>query len=67
MASKRVVVMEGDDAAPEAVRATLALVEKLGLDIERVHPPYGHDAMAMMETPLARRPQRANARPVGWE
>jgi isocitrate/isopropylmalate dehydrogenase len=36
---KRVVVIEGEDAAPEAVRPTLALVDRLGLPIEWVHPP----------------------------
>ena len=37
-ARKRVVVIEGEDAAPEAVRPTLALVDRLGLPIEWVHP-----------------------------
>src|SRR5262249_43922425 len=34
----RVVVIEGEDAAPEAVRPTVALVDRLGLDIEWVRP-----------------------------
>ena len=50
MARKRVVVIEGDDAAPEAVRPTLALLEKLGLDIEWVRPPYGAVALAKYHT-----------------
>ncbi|HUI26577.1 MAG TPA: isocitrate/isopropylmalate family dehydrogenase [Candidatus Kryptonia bacterium] len=34
----RVVVIEGEDAAPEAVRPTVELVDRLGLDIEWVRP-----------------------------
>jgi len=34
----RVVVIEGEDAAPEAVRPTIGLVDRLGLDIEWVRP-----------------------------
>jgi isocitrate/isopropylmalate dehydrogenase len=52
MTAKRVVVIEGDDAAPEAVRPTLALLERLDLDIEWVHPPYGEAAMVRYGTPF---------------
>jgi len=38
---KRVVVIEGEDAAPEAVQPTLAVIDRLGLDIEWLHPPVG--------------------------
>src|SRR5262249_14341521 len=38
MTPRRVVVVEGDGAAPEAVRPTVALVAQLGLPIEWVHP-----------------------------
>ena len=31
---KRVAVIEGEDAAPEAMRPTLALLDRLDLDIE---------------------------------
>jgi isocitrate/isopropylmalate dehydrogenase len=41
MERKRVVVIEGEDASPEAVRPTLALIEKLNLDIEWLHPAVG--------------------------
>ncbi|UCE87119.1 MAG: isocitrate/isopropylmalate dehydrogenase family protein [Deltaproteobacteria bacterium] len=41
MTRKRVVVIEGEDAAPEAVRPSVALLERLGLDIEWIHPPVG--------------------------
>jgi isocitrate/isopropylmalate dehydrogenase len=36
-----VVVIEGEDAAPEAIRPSVALVDGLGLGIEWVHPPVG--------------------------
>jgi isocitrate/isopropylmalate dehydrogenase len=41
MSRKRVVVIEGEDAAPEAVRPSLAVVDALGVDLEWVHPPVG--------------------------
>ena len=41
----RVVVIEGEDAAPEAVRPTVALVDRLGLPIDWVRPAVeDHDA-----------------------
>jgi isocitrate/isopropylmalate dehydrogenase len=43
---KRVVVIEGEDAAPEAVRPTLALLQKLGLYIEWLRPPVGERGIA---------------------
>lgn len=46
MATKRVVVIEGDDAAPEAVRPTVQLLERLALDIEWIRPPVGEEGMA---------------------
>jgi len=36
--SKRVVVVEGEGAAPEAVRPTVALLDRLGLDLQWVRP-----------------------------
>ena len=50
MASKRVVVIEGDDAAPEAMRPTVALLQQLNLDIEWMQPPFGHAAEARYGT-----------------
>ena len=44
MSTRRVVVIEGEDAAPEAMRPTLALLERLSLDIEWLHPPVGEAA-----------------------
>lgn len=46
MGTKRVVVIEGDDAAPEAVRPTVTLLKQLNLDIEWLHPPFGNEALA---------------------
>jgi len=41
----RVVVIEGEDAAPEAVRPTVALVDRLGLPLDWIHPAVeDHDA-----------------------
>jgi isocitrate/isopropylmalate dehydrogenase len=36
-----VVVIEGEDAAPEAVRPSIELIDGLGVDIEWVYPPVG--------------------------
>ncbi len=44
MAKKRVVVIEGDDAAPEAVRPTLEILEHLNLNIDWLKPPIGDQA-----------------------
>jgi isocitrate/isopropylmalate dehydrogenase len=38
MARKRVVVIEGEDAAPEAMRPSVALLERLGLPIDWLRP-----------------------------
>ena len=43
---KRVAVIEGEDAAPEAVRPTVALIGKLGVGIEWVYPPVGDKGLA---------------------
>jgi isocitrate/isopropylmalate dehydrogenase len=39
--TKRVVVIEGEDAAPEAMRPSVALLQGLGLPIEWDFPPVG--------------------------
>lgn len=41
MPGKRVAVIEGDDASPEAVRPTVELLDGLKLGIEWVYPPVG--------------------------
>jgi isocitrate/isopropylmalate dehydrogenase len=42
---KRVVVVEGEDASPEAVRPSLAMVDRLGVDLEWLHPLVGQAAI----------------------
>jgi isocitrate/isopropylmalate dehydrogenase len=41
MSRKRVVVIEGEDASPEAMRPSVALLQKLGAEIDWIHPPVG--------------------------
>ena len=43
-ATKRVAVIEGDDAAPEAVRPTIELIKSLSLPIEWTYPIVGEPA-----------------------
>jgi isocitrate/isopropylmalate dehydrogenase len=43
--SKRVVVIEGEDAAPEAMRPTIDLIDRLGADIAWIRPLVGVEAM----------------------
>lgn len=54
---KRIVVIEGEDAAPEAMRPSVAVIDRLGLDVEWVHPPVGQaglDATGSLFPPEAR-------------
>ena len=46
MSPKRVVVIEGEDAAPEAVRPCVELLKSFQLDIEWSAPPVGEAAQA---------------------
>ena len=41
MATKRVVLIEGEDAAPEAMNPTVALIDKLDPGIDWIRPPVG--------------------------
>jgi isocitrate/isopropylmalate dehydrogenase len=41
MATKRVVIIEGEDASPEAVRPTIELIDKMDLGIDWWYPPVG--------------------------
>ena len=43
--TKRVCVIPGDDAAPEAVAPTVWLLEQLRLDLELIQPPSGRAAI----------------------
>ncbi len=49
---KKVVVIEGEDAAPEAVRPTVALIDSLGLDIAWLYPPVGESGVTRHGTPF---------------
>ena len=42
----RVAVIEGEDAAPEAMRPTVTLLDRLGLGIEWLRPPVDDDGSA---------------------
>ncbi len=59
MPAKRVVIIEGEDAAPEAMRPTVALVERLGADIEWVRPPVGVEGVRRCGTPFPEECRRA--------
>jgi isocitrate/isopropylmalate dehydrogenase len=47
-----VVVIEGEDASPEAVRPSVALLDQLGLGIEWVHPPVGQRGIEVCGKPF---------------
>jgi len=49
---KRVVVIEGEDAAPEAVRPSIELIDRLGVDIEWLYPPVGQRGMDEYGSPF---------------
>jgi isocitrate/isopropylmalate dehydrogenase len=42
---KRVVVIEGEDAAPDTVKSTVSLIDKFNLNIEWLYPLVGHEAL----------------------
>ena len=49
---KRVVIIEGEDAAPEAMRPTVELVDRLGADIDWVRPPVGEEGVRRCGSPF---------------
>ena len=51
-ATKKVAVIEGDDAAPEAVRPTIEVVRSLGLPIEWTYPLVGEAAKQAYDHPF---------------
>ncbi|OGP51947.1 MAG: hypothetical protein A2Y79_11755 [Deltaproteobacteria bacterium RBG_13_43_22] len=59
MTPKRVVVIEGDDAAPEAVRPTLALLDQLNLNIDWLTPPVGDQGKQRYGTTFPEQARRA--------
>ena len=56
---KRVVVIEGEDAAPEAMRPTLALLGRMGLPIDWLRPPVGEAALRSHGTTFPDEARRA--------
>lgn len=48
----RIAVIEGDDASPEAVRPTVALIDCMALGIEWLYPSVGEPAEAAYGTPF---------------
>jgi isocitrate/isopropylmalate dehydrogenase len=56
---KRVVVIEGEDAAPEAMRPAVELVERLGAGIEWLRPPVGAEGERLCGSPFPDECRRA--------
>jgi isocitrate/isopropylmalate dehydrogenase len=54
-----VVVIEGEDAAPEAIRPSVALIDRLGVDIDWLHPPVGQRAIERTGAAFPAEAQRA--------
>jgi isocitrate/isopropylmalate dehydrogenase len=59
VSAKRVVVIEGEDAAPEAIRPSVALIDRLGVEIEWLHPPVGQRAIECSGSAFPAEAQRA--------
>jgi isocitrate/isopropylmalate dehydrogenase len=52
LSRKRVVVIEGEDAAPEAVRPSVALIDRLDVEIDWIHPPVGKPGIELANSPF---------------
>lgn len=52
MSTKTVAVIEGDDAAPEAVAPTIDLLKSLALDIKFTYPVVGEPAITQFGSPF---------------
>lgn len=50
--ARRVVVIEGEDAAPEAMRPSVALIQQLGCNIEWLEPAVGERAIRACGAPF---------------
>ncbi|MFO7965416.1 MAG: isocitrate/isopropylmalate family dehydrogenase [Desulfobacterales bacterium] len=50
MAQKRVCVIEGEDASPEAVRPVVRLIEAMDLGIKWVYPPVGEKGLQQYDS-----------------
>jgi isocitrate/isopropylmalate dehydrogenase len=56
---KRVVVIEGEDAAPEAMGPSVEVLAGLGLPIEWIHPPVGQRGIEACGSPFPDEARRA--------
>jgi isocitrate/isopropylmalate dehydrogenase len=56
---KRVVIIEGEDSAPEAMKPTLALLQGLGLPIEWDMPPVGRAGIEAHGDPFPEQARRS--------
>lgn len=56
---KRVVIIEGEDAAPEAVRPSIAIVESFNLPIDFLRPPVGLPAQERLGITFPEEARRA--------
>ena len=56
---KRVVVIEGEDAAPEAMGPSVEVLAGLGLSIEWIHPPVGQRGIEACGSPFPEEARRA--------
>ena len=52
MTKEWVVLIEGEDAAPEAVRRTAALINQLDPEIDWIRPPVGEEGMTLHGSPF---------------
>jgi len=59
LATKCVAVIEGDDAAPEAVRPTVDLLRSMGLDLELTRVPTGVEAQQRLGSGFPEESRRA--------
>lgn len=57
--SKKVVVIEGDDASPEAMVPSVELLKHLALDIDFVYPVVGEAAVEQFGSPLPKQSRLA--------
>jgi isocitrate/isopropylmalate dehydrogenase len=59
VSAKRVVVIEGEDAAPEAIRPSVELIDRLGVEIEWLHPPVGERGIELCGSAFPAEAKRA--------
>lgn len=50
--TKKIVLIPGEDASPEAFHPTVDLINQLQLDIDWVRPPVGEEGLCQMDNPF---------------